>query len=111
MDPRKENTTKSGITIVGDTAALSYGAQYVEDYEKYKDPNRLRIWNVIKKGDKLPASNTSLSTCKEDGQTGTWIAIFEGNNEYEYNHPYLPSLATEIGSVTISGLENTKRVT
>lgn len=60
-----------------DICKFSYGAEYVQNFSKYKDYNRLRIYNIVYKGDPLPASGESKSYAIDDDETGAYIAIYE----------------------------------
>ncbi len=89
-----------------DICKFSYGGKYIENFEKYHDKNRLRIWNVIYKGSPLPASGTITSTKLEDGVTESYIALYESECTDDI---YLPEKGVCIGSVSISGLTNSKK--
>jgi molecular chaperone DnaK (HSP70) len=89
-----------------DICKFSYGAKYVEDYAKYHDKSRLRIWNIIYKDSQLPASGTSSSTRLEDGDYDTYIAVFESDCTDEI---YLPINGTYIGDIRITGIENGRK--
>lgn len=89
-----------------DICKFSYGGRYIEDFEKYHDKDRQRIWNVIYKGSPLPASGTTTSTKIEDGMTDSYIALYESECTDDV---YLPEKGVCIGSVSISGLRNSKK--
>jgi len=88
-----------------DICKFSYGAKYIQDFEKYKDYNRLRIYNIIYKGDALPTSGKSTSAHIEDG-TDTYIAIYESECTDEI---YMPEKGTYIGEIRIRGLHGSKK--
>ncbi len=88
-----------------DICKFSYGARYVENYDKYKDYTRLRIYNIIYKGDALPASGESTS-CHIDDHSDAYIAIYESECTDEI---YLPEEGTHIGEIEIRGLKDSKK--
>ncbi len=88
-----------------DICKFSYGARYVQNFAKYKDWNRLRIYNIIYKGDALPTSGESTSYKIEDGQSSTYIAIYESECTKKI---YLPEEGTHIGEIEIRGLRDSK---
>ena len=89
-----------------DICKFSYGARYIEDYDRYHDYNRLRIYNIIYKNENLPASGNSTSWKIEDGQDSIYIAIYESECMDE---KYLPEKGTYIGDIRISGLKNSQK--
>ena len=89
-----------------DICKFSYGSRYIEDYSTYRDENRLRVYNTILKGSKLPASGTELSKKFKDGQDSTYIAIYESDR---VDRMYLPEQGTYIGDIVIHGLKNSKQ--
>lgn len=89
-----------------DICKFSYGARYVEDFDTYHDKNRLRIWNIIYKGKQLPASGTSISTRLEDGNSDTYISVYESECTDDI---YLPDKGTYIGDIRITGIINGKK--
>ncbi|MDR3216668.1 MAG: Hsp70 family protein [Clostridiaceae bacterium] len=93
---------------VQNIASFSYGARYIQNYEKYKDKNRHRIFNIIKKGELLPAQGKSTCCALEgrDGIVSQHIHMFEADNEYNRDEPYLPELGKHIGVVEVSGIPN-----
>ncbi|MDO5132836.1 MAG: Hsp70 family protein [Eubacteriales bacterium] len=88
-----------------DICKYSYGARYVEDYRRYHDPDRLRIWNIVYKDGELPAKGTSTSTRLRNGDHDTYIAIYESECTDEV---YLPEQGTYIGDITITGIKGGK---
>lgn len=93
-------------TFLHDICKFSYGARFIEDYDTYHDEKRYRIWNVIYKGSELPATGNTTSYALKDGQTGTYIEIFESTCTDDIYHP---DLGTKIGCVKISGLSDVKK--
>ena len=89
-----------------DICKFSYGARYIENYEKYHDLNRLRIYNIIYKNENLPASGNSVSQKVENGQESTYIAIYESECT---DDSYLPENGTYIGDIRITGLKDSKK--
>ena len=89
-----------------DICKFSYGARYVENYSKYHDENRLRIWNIIYKDAALPASGESTSYKIRDNQSSTYIAIYESECKDEV---YLPEKGKFIGKVEISDIKNSRK--
>ena len=89
-----------------DICKFSYGARYIQNFEKYGDRNRLRIYNMIYKDDPLPASEKHISSHTEDGQENVYIAIYESEC---MDDVYLPGKGTKIGEIEIRGLEGTKK--
>ena len=88
-----------------DICKFSYGGEYVQDFEKYHDWNRLRIWNLIYKGSRLPSSGSSTSVKLEDGSSGTYIALYESECTDDI---YLPEKGVCIGSIRITGLTDSR---
>ena len=89
-----------------DICKFSYGARYVQNYSKYHDWNRLRIYNIIYKDTDLPASGESVSYNIEDGEKSTYIAIYESECK---DKVYLPEKGKHIGEIRISGIEGSKK--
>lgn len=89
-----------------DICKFSYGARYVENYAKYKDKQRLRIWNIIYKGSQLPTTGNSSSYNIEDDERSTYIAVYESDCT---DSVYLPENGTYIGDIRITGIENGKK--
>lgn len=89
-----------------DICKFSYGAEYVEDFETYHDKKRLRIFNLIYKDDELPASGESTSSKLKDGQTATYIEIYESECK---DYMYLPKDGKKIGVIRITGLKDSKK--
>lgn len=98
-----ENLTED--KFLRDFCKFSYGARYIEDFEKYHDENRLRIFNIIYKNTKLPASGES-SSWKIDASNSTYIAIYESENTSDN---YMPSDGTYIGDIEIKDLRGAKK--
>lgn len=92
--------------FLSDICKFSYGARYVENFAKYQDKKRLRIWNIIYKGNRLPASGVSSSYNIEDDEKSTYIAIYESECTDDI---YLPEIGTYIGDIHITGIENGKK--
>lgn len=90
---------------LSDICKFSYGAQYIENYNIYHDKQRLRIWNIIYKGSRLPVSGNSISHKVEDGSISTYIAIYESECTDDI---YLPEKGTYIGDICITGIEGGK---
>jgi len=99
-----ENLTQENY--LRDICKFSYGAKYVENFEKYHDWNRLRIWNIIYKDEILPASGESTSNKIEDGQKNTRISIYESECTDEV---YLPEDGKYIGEIRITDLEDARK--
>lgn len=89
-----------------DICKFSYGARYVEDFERYHDWDRFRIWNIIYKDTDLPASGESTSAKIEDGQTSSYIAIYESECKDDVYHP---DEGKYIGEIEITGLKNARQ--
>jgi len=89
-----------------DICKFSYGGRYIENYSKYHDVNRLRIYNVIYKGATLPTSGETTSTHFQDDASGVYIAIYESECTDDI---YLPENGTYIGEIEIRGLKNAKK--
>lgn len=89
-----------------DICKFSYGARYVQNFSKYHDWSRLRIYNIIYKDDNLPASGESISYNITDGESSTYIAIYESECK---ENIYLPEKGKRIGEIRISGLSDSKK--
>ena len=89
-----------------DICKFSYGARYVQNFSKYHDWSRLRIYNIIYKDTDLPASGESVSYNIEDGETSTYIAIYESECKDKI---YLPEQGKHIGEIRISGWQDAKK--
>lgn len=89
-----------------DICKFSYVAKYVENFEKYHDWNRLRIWNIIYKDEILSASEESTSNKIEDGQKNIRISIYESECTDEV---YLPEDGKYIGEIRINDLDDTRK--
>lgn len=89
-----------------DICKFSYGARYVEKFDKYHDMKRLRVWNILYKGDELPAEGTSTSTRLHDGGKDAYIAIYESECTDEV---YPPDQGTYIGDIRIQGTPGGKK--
>ena len=89
-----------------DICKFSYGGRYVEDYARYHDENRIRIYNLIYKGATLPTSGETTSTHLKDDVDGVYIAIYESECTDEI---YLPEKGTYIGEIEIRGLKNARK--
>ncbi|MBR2775047.1 MAG: Hsp70 family protein [Selenomonadaceae bacterium] len=92
-------------TFLHDICKFSYGARYVQDFDRYKDYNRLRIYNIIYKGDDLPTSGESTSQHIDDN-TDTYIAVYESECTDEI---YMPKDGTYIGEIKIQGLRDSRK--
>ena len=88
-----------------DICRFSYGARYVEDYDKYHDLDRLRVYNIIYRDTPLPASGKSSSYKIHDGDQ-TYIAIYESDCK---DYQYLPENGTQIGEIRIEGVHDAKK--
>ena len=88
-----------------DICKFSYGAKYIQNFNKYRDPDRLRIFNIIYKGDELPASGESTSYGIDDG-ADTHIEIYESECTKKI---YLPEDGTHIGEIEIRGLKGSRK--
>lgn len=88
-----------------DICKFSYGARYIQNFDRYRDYNRLRVYNMIYKGEPLPASGESTSTHIDDG-TNTYIAIYESEC---MDYVYLPENGKKIGAIRIRELEDSKK--
>ncbi|MDO4571116.1 MAG: Hsp70 family protein [Planctomycetia bacterium] len=84
-----------------DKCKFSYGARYIENFEEFHDRTRLKIWNIIYKGDNLPASGTSTSCCVEDGNHSVYIAVYESECTDDV---YPPEKGSYIGDIEITGI-------
>ena len=93
-------------SFLRDICKFSYGARYIENYSKYKDKNRLRIYNIIYKDAPLPTSGTSDSYSISDGEANTYIAIYESECA---DYKYLPEDGTYIGEIMIKGIEDGRK--
>lgn len=93
-------------SFLHDICKFSYGARYVEDFAKYKDYNRLRIYNIIYKGSPLPSSGEETSSHINDGATSSYIAVYESECT---DYMYLPEDGTKIGEIEIRGLKDSKK--
>ncbi|MBQ3444211.1 MAG: Hsp70 family protein [Selenomonadaceae bacterium] len=93
-------------SFLHDICKFSYGARYIQDFGRYRDYNRLRIFNIIYKGDALPTSGESISYKLSDDQTSTYIAVYESECADEV---YLPEDGTYIGEIEIYGLEDSRK--
>ena len=82
-----------------DICKFSYGARYIQNFDRYRDYNRLRVFNMIYKDDPLPASEKHISTPIND-DTNTYIAIYESERMEDI---YLPEDGTPIGKINIPG--------
>lgn len=92
-------------SFLSDICKFSYGARYIQDFSRYRDYNRLRIYNVIYKDAPLPTSGESISYALEDGQKSCYIAVYESECTKDI---YLPEDGTYIGEIEISGLNRKK---
>lgn len=95
----------SDKNFVQDICKFSYGAEYVQDYYKYHDKNRTRIFNIILKDTELPAKGVSHSSKLSDGSS-IYIPIYESDctdGIYELKE------GTYIGDITISGIPDGKK--
>ena len=88
-----------------DICKFSYGARYIEDFSKYKDKDRLRVWNIIYKGVELPASGESVSYKVDEDQNSIYIAIYESECTDDI---YMPKEGKYIGDIELSGIRNSK---
>ena len=93
-------------SFLHDICKFSYGARYVEDFSRYKDYNRLRIYNIIYKGSPLPSSGEETSSHINDGATSSYIAVYESECT---DYIYLPENGTKIGEIEIRGLKDSKK--
>ena len=84
-----------------DICKFSYGAEYIEDFAKYHDEDRLRVWNLIYKDAVLPASGNSTSYKIKEDQSSIHIAIYESECKEDI---YLPAKGKRIGEIEISGI-------
>lgn len=89
-----------------DICKFSYGARYIENFGKYHDEDRLRIWNIIYKDAALPASGESTSYKIRDNQSTTSISIYESECKDEI---YLPDKGKCIGKIEINNIKNSKK--
>ena len=89
-----------------DICKFSYGARYIENYDKYKDLNRKIICNIIYKDDALPASGKSTSFNIDDGTTSTYIAIYESECK---DDRYQPENGKCIGEIRLTGLKDSRK--
>lgn len=88
-----------------DICKFSYGARYIENFAKYKDKDRLKIWNIIYKDTNLPASGESTSYKIEEDQNSIYIAIYESECTDDI---YDPAKGKYIGDIEITGVRNSK---
>ncbi len=93
-------------SFLHDICKFSYGARYIQDFSRYKDYNRLRIYNIIYKGDELPTSGESNSSKVRDGLSSTYIAVYESECTDEV---YMPEDGTYIGEIEIHGIEGSRK--
>lgn len=89
-----------------DICKFSYGARYIQNFERYRDYKRLRIYNIIYKDERLPTSGESTSCHIDDGDGSTYIAIYESECVDEI---YLPEEGTYIGEIEIRGLKDSRK--
>ena len=89
-----------------DICKFSYGARYIENFEKYRDRSRRRIYNIIYKDEKLPALGQSTSYKLEDGQQSIHIPIYESVCKDDI---YLPENGEYIGEISIEGSPNSRK--
>lgn len=92
-------------TFLHDICKFSYGARYVQNFDRYRDYNRLRIYNLIYKGDELPAHGESTSYHIDDN-TETYIAVYESECT---DYIYMPEEGTHIGELRIRGLRDSRK--
>ncbi|MCR5214665.1 MAG: hypothetical protein K6E10_09625 [Eubacterium sp.] len=83
----------------------SYGIRYIEDYDIYRDRKKTKIWNIIKKGDRLPIKKESISRKIFDGVTETTFFIYESDSKEKTYNPEEGSL---IGMVKLSDIKDSK---
>ena len=88
-----------------DICKFSYGARYIENFAKYHDKDRLKIWNIIYKDTDLPASGESTSYKINAEQNSIYIAIYESECTEDI---YDPALGKYIGDIEITGVKNSK---
>lgn len=88
-----------------DICKFSYGARYIQNFDRYRDYKRLRIYNIIYKGDELPARGESTSYHVDD-DTDTYIAVYESECT---DNIYLPEEGTHIGEIRIRGLRDSRK--
>lgn len=73
-------------TLVSDITPFSYGIKCYENYAK--DPNKMIILNLLKKGDRLPVSNNHSFVTIMDNQVASSFEVYENINKvdkYDYN--------------------------
>lgn len=93
-------------TFLRDICKFSYGVRLIEKFDKYHDKKRYRIYNTIYKDSELPTEGKTTSYALRDGQTGTYIEIFESTCK---DCIYHPEKGTKIGCVEISGLSDVQK--
>lgn len=85
---------------LSDICKFSYGAEYIGDLDV------LRVFNIIYKDSKLPASGQTTSYKNRDGQTESVISIYE--SEY-MNESYLPKDGKRIGVIKVTSSDDVKK--
>ena len=89
-----------------DICKFSYGIRSVENFAKYHDENRLRIYNIVYKDSQLPACDSDTKTPLYDNQTSMLLPIYESECT---DYSYLPEEGEYIGDLTLQLAPGTKK--
>ncbi len=91
--------------VLSDVSSFSYGVRAYEDYDR--DKEKLVIFNIVYKGQKLPTKGQHSFMTVEPGQTSVCFNVFESENTngyFELDQPH-----TLIGSVSFPLKPNTPK--
>lgn len=88
-----------------DICKFSYGIRAVEDFKKYHDENRLRIYNIVYKDSQLPADASHGFSPLRDDCDSLFFAIYESECT---DYSYLPEEGEYIGDLTLQLAPETK---
>jgi len=94
--PHPHNTGDE-ITVISDVSSFSYGIKSYDRYRIDNPNNKKMIFNIVCKGDRLPATNQHTFNPIEDGQALVALTIYESDNPESKFDPSYPT--TEIGTV------------
>ena len=82
--------------MIRDIASFSYGIRAYEDYDR--DKNKKAIFNLVRKGNPLPAKEVHTFCPPEDHLASVSLVIFESENRDSKYDEHLP--CTNIGHVS-----------
>lgn len=82
--------------VIRDIASFSYGIRAYEDYDR--DKNKKAIFNLVRKGNPLPAKEVHTFCPPEDHLASVSLVIFESENRDSKYDEHLP--CTKIGHVS-----------